>query len=126
LSTTMFGLLAATLSLFLITAIVGRVLLPRLVKPGDVDDECAAGMDRLGRRLVWAFAGCTIVPFLSVVLLAVSPNAMAGMGRAFLTLGLMGALTFGATLALGALIRRDLAALQRALAAPQDRFRAPI
>jgi hypothetical protein len=61
-----------------------------------------------------------------VILLAAGPNVMVGMGRAFLVLGIIGALAFGATLALSTLIRRDLAALQRALAAPRDRFRAPI
>ncbi len=126
LSNTMFGLLAAMLSFFLLHAIVSRVFLPRLVAPGDIDDASAQRMGRLQRRLVWAFAACTTVPSISVILLAAGPNLMAGMGQAFLVLGFIGALAFGATLALGALIRRDLAALQRALAAPRDRFRAPI
>ncbi|MDA1196099.1 MAG: hypothetical protein O2894_13090, partial [Planctomycetota bacterium] len=125
-SNAMFGLLAATLSFFLIHAVVARVFLPRLIVPGDVDEENAARMLRLRRRLAWYFAGCTVVPFASVVLLAVGPNSMVDMGGAFMTLGLMGALAFGLAMAASAQIRGDLEALGRALAAPRDRFRAPI
>ncbi|MDF1703078.1 MAG: hypothetical protein P1V36_18165, partial [Planctomycetota bacterium] len=124
LSNTMFGLLAATLSFFVINTIIARVLLPRLIEPGDVDDENAARMQRLRGRLWWYFAGCTVVPFASVILLAAGPNALAGMSKAFIALGVMGAVAFAAAMAMSAAIRRNLTTLERALAARKDRFRA--
>ena len=125
-SNTLFGLLAATLSFFLINALASRVLLPRLVEPGDVDAENAARALRLRGRLGWYFAGCTIVPLLAVMLLAVAPAALREEELAFLALGIMGTLAFAASMSLNAQIRRDLAALERALAPPKDRFRAPV
>ncbi len=125
-SNTLFGLLAATLSFFLINGLGARVLIPRLVEPGDVDAENATRAARLRGRLGWYFAGCTIVPLLAVMLLAVAPAALAAERLAFLALGGMGALAFFASLTLSAQIRRDLGALERALAPPRDRFRAPV
>jgi len=111
-----FGILAATVSFFLLHHAVTRVLLPRLVAPGDTDVRGVEQMRRLRRRLPYYFAACTAVPFLSVVLLATQHDQLKDLGTAFLVLGLMGAVAFGVTLALGAWIRRDLDALMRALA----------
>ncbi len=125
-SNTLFGLIAATLSFFLIHTIVARLLLPRLIAPGDVDPDNAAHIDRILGRLGWFFAASTFVPFASVILLAAGPNSMKDMAPAFITLGVMGTLAFAATYRMQGRIRRNLEALGRALAAPQDRFRAPI
>ncbi len=111
-----FGILAATVSFFLLTHGVTRVLLPRLIEPGDVDGARVEQMRRLRRRVPLYFAACTAVPFLSVIVLATQSHQMEDLGGAFLVLGLLGALAFAATLTLGAWIRRDLAALMRALA----------
>ena len=125
-SNTLFGVLAATLSFFLINGIVARVFIPRLIEPGDVDAENAIRAARLRSRLVYYFVACTAVPSVSVFLLAAAPEVLASQTRAFLALGIMGALALTASLALSTQIRRDLAAVERALAPPKDRFRAPV
>lgn len=119
-----FGVLAATVSFFLLAHGVTRVLLPRLVEPGDSDAERVAQMRRLRGRLPFYFAACTAVPFLSVMLLATQSHQLEKLGGAFLWLGLMGAVAFAATLVLSAWIRRDLDALMAALAPRASRFRA--
>ena len=116
-----FGILAATVSFFLLTHGVTRVLLPRLIEPGDVDAARVEQMRRLRRRVPFYFAACTAVPFLSVIVLATQSHQLEDLGGAFLVLGLLGALAFAATLALGAWIRRDLGALMRALAVRPER-----
>lgn len=125
-SNTLFGLVAATLSFFLINAIVARVFLPRLIVPGEVDPENATRAATLRTRLGFYFVGCTAVPSIAVILLAVGPEVLASQTLAFLALGIMGALAFFASLGLSSQLRADLAAIERALAVPRDRFRAPV
>ncbi|MDJ0521263.1 MAG: serine/threonine-protein kinase [Planctomycetota bacterium] len=110
-----FGILAATVSFFLLAHGVTRVLLPRLVDPGDEDAPRVRQLRRLRRRLPWYFAACTAVPFLSVVLLATQSDQLQELGGAFLALGLLGAVAFAATLTWSTWIRRDVDALMRAL-----------
>lgn len=125
-SNSMFGVLAATISFFLIAGIVSRVFIPRLIEPGDVDAENAVLAARLRSRLGYYFVAASAVPSVSVVLLATAPKLLSQHMMAFVALGIMGALALTASLALSAQIRRDLAALERALAPPKDRFRAPV
>ena len=124
-SNALFGLLAATVCFFLLGAALGRVLLPRLVQPGDVDDEGVRQIDRLLRRRAWYFAACTFVPLVSIILLGLRAEGLAAMAAALVALGLMGVLAFLLTLGLGHRMRADFTALRAALVPPRDRFRPP-
>jgi serine/threonine protein kinase len=125
LSNGLFGLLAATLSYFLLHALLTCVLLPRLVRPGDVDERATRLMDRLRARLPWVFGACTLVPLVSIILLGLRSEAFGAIYVTLVALGVLGAVALVTTLALGACIRRNLAALRRALLPPRERFAPP-
>jgi len=106
------GALAGALSFFFVTHAVQRGLLPRLVEPGQPDAQTISGLERLGSRARFFFALQCAVPFLCVMLLAQSATPMR---FAFLALGALGMAGLGVTLWLMKKIRRDAAALARAL-----------
>ena len=102
------GLMAGTLSFFLLTYLDVRGALPIFADPDHVDETLARHMSALVRR-TWLYLGLYVaVPSVSVILLALSNSDFK---EAFLALGILGALGFGITLPLALAIRSDLAAL---------------
>ncbi|MBW2372043.1 MAG: serine/threonine protein kinase [Deltaproteobacteria bacterium] len=112
LSNGLFGLLSATVCFFLINFLIVRVLFPRLVEPGDVDEARVTQIDRLLGRIPYYFAACTSVPLVSVIVLGLWPGALR---QAFLVLGLLGGAAFALSFRLSTVIRADLLALRKAL-----------
>ncbi len=118
LSNGMFGALAASACFFFLNFVVARVLLPWLTQPGEEDGPAAAQIARLHGRLAYYFLIPTLVPFISVIVLALLPGDRAVFG----VLGVMGAAGFAVSFWLIAQIRRDLDALQVALGPRRGRY----
>jgi serine/threonine protein kinase len=103
------GLIAAALAFFTVTFVAVRAYYARFVDLDRPDPDAPAALGRLERRL-WVGLGVVVfVPFLAVVLLALSGTWVAG---AFLALGALGALCL-AVVWLLVEIRKDLDALAR-------------
>ena len=116
------GLIAVTLTFFLITFLNVRVLFPALVSPDRRDPRDLEGLLALGRR-VWGYlivAGAT--PFVSVIVLVVialltgDELKPADIG----VLGLGGLVSLGLCFRLALSIRADLGALAGALSPSSD------
>lgn len=73
----------------------------------------------MNTRLSWYFTACTLVPFVSVMILALWPEDMRAV---FGILGVMGAAAFAVSYWLITQIRMDLDALQIALGPRRGRY----
>ena len=104
-----FGVLAANLTFFLISWIVLRIHVPRLLGPDVPPDPVRGALDKLSERASKHFTVSMCVPFVLIIVLAFVPDASRG---SFLALGLMGIASFGATFALYQSLRRLSAALR--------------
>jgi len=102
------GLMAGTMSFFLLTFLAVRGAVPLVVDLRRSDPALARHMTKLSAR-VWIYLAVYVaVPFLSVILLAL---VQSDLREAFLALGILGVLGVGLALPLALAIRGDLAAL---------------
>jgi serine/threonine protein kinase len=122
LSNALFGVLAATACFFFINFLTARLVYARLIEPGDLDVQAVAQMERLKKRLGWYFTACTLVPFISILMLTMPFIPLGTMRPVFGALGVMGTAGFAVTYWLIAQIRRDVDALQVVLGPQRGRL----
>ncbi len=113
----LFGLLAAATAFFLVAKLVTSAALPRIVSPPRATAWPARSARRLEREAHATFGVCVAVPFVSVVVNTFMPEGSSG---AYLALGILGVLAFGVAWPAFDRLRRTLAALRRAVAAPAE------
>ena len=118
-SQTLCGLIAASLSFFLITCLTTHVFFPALVEPQQHDSESLRGLQalsqRTGRYFVLAM-GAYFLAIFAVLWLANTNDDRIAIG----VLGAVGFPGFALAYALSGLIRRDIAALAAVVAPARE------
>ena len=102
------GMIASTVSFFLVTFIAVRCMYPALIQVDLDDASAAADLARLGRRVSYYFGCAVLSPVLAVILLALRSDAERAF---FLIMGVVGLIGFGVAFQLARVIQGDLAAL---------------
>jgi serine/threonine protein kinase len=115
-SNLLFGVIGATAGFFAMAWIAVRALHPALLASGDGGMDEFQHMRRLSRRTRLWFGVLLAMPYLSLVFVALVLGGGKGGASAFIVLGLAGGLASGLAYRAMHTIRRDLAALQRAMA----------
>ena len=115
LSHTICGLMAATVSFFMITFVVVRFLFPLLLSTDSQDSAEAAPLARLAARIPWYFTSAVISPLLAVIYLGFID---APLRAAVPVVGVLGFATFIIPYRLARSIQNDVAALTTAVSPP--------
>ncbi|HEY5311282.1 MAG TPA: serine/threonine-protein kinase [Pirellulales bacterium] len=111
-SQTLCGMLAATMTFFMMTLFSLRVVTPALVDPDRDDESLYRALERLVRRIPWyMFVTFAVVPLAVMVMPAVNASGR----EAFVALGLVGLLALGAAQYFSRGIRLAALALERAV-----------